>query len=206
MGTTVISLLLCIAVWGISLPSAKDDNEASDKKPKQWLPLVLFPIAFLALGAQASLRTHTTQFLAQSTGSVTSLPAYSASDLALGASAIAATATLVAWTYMRKMDPCAALAMHAFVAAVFAVLVAVIKRTGGIVCLYLLYIAQGALFPLLFAVATGGAKNKFVAGGIVISATSGGAVLPLLQRLLAESTSIPTSFPLLIVSRHVVQR
>ncbi|WOO84162.1 Glucose/galactose transporter [Vanrija pseudolonga] len=199
MGMAVLSLLLCIPVWGISLPPPKDDNEASDSSPNKWLPLVAFPVGFLALGAQASLRTHTTQFLAQSTGSVTSLPAYSAYDLALGASAIAAAATLAAWTYLRKMDACAALAMQAFVAAVFAVLIAVIKRTGGIVCLYLLYTAQGACFPLFFAVATAGVRNKSVAGGIVVASTSGGAVLPLLQRLLGAATTISKSFPLLVV-------
>ncbi|KAL1406557.1 hypothetical protein Q8F55_008263 [Vanrija albida] len=197
LGVTVLSLLTCGAVWGVSLPQPPRTTNAG--RTTSWVAtLIAFPVGFLALGAQASLVAHTTRFLAQSTASVAAVPTYSAPDLALGAVAVAAAAQLAAYTYLRKMDPSAALAMHAFLAAVFAVLVAVITRTGGIVCLYLLSLSQAACFPLFFAVATAGTSNKAIAGGVVIAATSGGSVIPLIQRLVASATTIPTSFPLLV--------
>ena len=96
---------------------------------------------------------------------------------------------------MQKIQPGKALAFNAICAAIL--LIVTMTSTGSVAMWSILFIGlfNSIMFPTIFTLAIAGLKQHTSQGsGILCLAIVGGAILPLLQGMLADSMGIQIAF------------
>ncbi len=201
MGLAVTLVLLAIVMGLFNLPKFKTEEESSDSKfnflSQKHLALGAFGI-FCYVGAEVAIGSYLVNFIG-----LKEISGLSASEAAHYVSiywGMAMVGRFIGSFIMRKISPNKVLAFNAL-GSVF--LVAIAMTMKGIPAMYAILcvgLLNSIMFPTIFTLAIDGLGPHTAKGsGILCMAIVGGAIIPLLQGLLADNIGLQPSYILPMV-------
>lgn len=198
-------IVLAVILFLVNLPTVKveETTEASKNSARgsawQYRHLVLGAIGiFCYVGAEVSIGSYIVNFL--NLPEIMNLPEHSAAKLLSYYWGGAMVGRFIGSMVMRKASPGKVL-MFAAIAAVVLVFAAT-RLSGSLAMVAILAVGffNSIMFPTIFTLAIDGLGDHTSQGsGILCMAIAGGAIVPLLQGVLADNYGLQLSFLLPIV-------
>jgi len=96
---------------------------------------------------------------------------------------------------LQYIDPAIMLAIHGFACALFSILVAELKGTRGVVCLFCLFYFESLSYPVIFTLGTKNLGRWTKRGSaLIVMGVGGGAWYPSAQAALGDVAGTPRSY------------
>jgi MFS transporter, FHS family, L-fucose permease len=197
IGIAILLLLLALAIalWPLPAPAARDAPEKHRRESILRRPRLLLGIAaiFFYVGAEISVGSFLTNYVASArVGNFTHAQAAFYVTLFWSGAMIG---RFVGAGVMRSVPPYAVLGGNALIATA---LVLISISTRGQVALWSIVLVgcmNSIMFPTIFTLAIEGLGHLTQRGsGLLIMAIVGGAVMPLLQAIIADQSGLAVSY------------
>ena len=198
-------LLLAVIFSCLNLPALKESEEAAsmsfDSNVSAWSHkhLVLGAVGiFVYVGAEVSIGSYLISFLTQE--NIAGITESEAAKYVAYYWGGAMVGRFVGAAVMQFIRPGRALAFNALAACLLVSIAVIAEGSVAMIAILLVGLCNSIMFPTIFSLALHGlGKYTSQGSGILCVAIVGGAILPLIQGVLADSIGVQLAFVLPIV-------
>lgn len=194
-------IFLAVFLWFVKLPTINPPASTSNSENKKiraeawhYRHLVFGAIAiFCYVGAEVAIGSYIVNFL--NLPSVMSMPEHEAAKLLAYYWGGAMGGRFIGSVVMRKAGPARILTLFAVLAAILVIAAMVSTGTFAMVAILSIGLFNSIMFPTIFTLAIDDlGEHTAAASGILCMAIVGGAIVPLLQGMLADKMGLQQSF------------
>lgn len=196
LGLAVVLLLLIALVKGTQLPEIKEEEttEKSQGRVRDYPQLVLGVLGiFFYVGSEVSIGSFLVSLMGEA--EMGSIPEMVAAKYVAIYWTGAMVGRFIGSVYMQKIGPALTLFLHSVTASLLILFSFFITGETALACLLLVGFCNSIMFPTIFTQAldnVGGLTKR--GSALLCMAIVGGAIIPLIQGLVADASSIRTSY------------